>query len=153
LIRLVFAALMLLGLKNEMAWSALPQPDRDPLPLLESRAAGLGLVNVRPVAPDVDFVAAPGCDVPVQLGLYTADGDESPRIAPLLMADVTPLYIFAGGVAGSVAGLHPIRRWLAANVAAMIGRRDERAPSRFVLVLLPKACPGLAGVDWVRLSP
>ncbi len=152
-LRLGFVALILLGVRNQLAWSALAQPNDDPLPLLASRAAGLGLRVVRLAPPDVVVVAVAGCDVPVQLGLYTADGDEDARIAPLLTADVTPLYIFIGKTAPTRAGLHPARLWLAANVAAMLGARDSRAPTRFVLALLPKSCPGLAAVDWVGLSP
>jgi hypothetical protein len=152
LIRAAFLGLILLSAHQQMHWLGLVDQNAQPLALLESRVASLGLASIRPVPPDVDFVTASGCDADIELGLYTADGDEDARIAPLMTPEVKPLFIYIGETAQTRAQLRPVRAWVLANAKAILGERNTQPPTRFVLALLPVSCPDLGRLNWAALS-
>jgi hypothetical protein len=153
LVRVAFALLILLGLREHVVWSKLLHTGTDRMEELATDAAELGLRNAGPDESGLIRATASGCPLPVTLGLFALDGGEDASAAELHGPSMRPRYIYLGSVAEQVDRLHLWGLWLRANVKALLGLRQTRVPTKLVLAVLPEDCPHLAKLDWAKLSP
>jgi hypothetical protein len=153
LVRVGFVLLILLGLREQIVWFRLLHTGTDPMEALIAGTAKLGLRSTGPNASGLITATAAGCPLPVTLGYFALDGGEDASAAELLRPSVQPRFVYLGSVAERIDHLLLWRRWLRANVEALLGLRQNRVPRKLVLALLPQDCPHLAKLDWAALSP
>jgi hypothetical protein len=152
-LRIMFVALILLGIGERVVWCKFQRQATDPVAALAARMNLIGLKNHGPDGAGVISASAPSCPEPALVGLYAIDGGENARYAALLMPGKQPLFIYLGAVRERPDPLRALAGWAGATAAAMLGMRHAPVPTKMVVAMLPDACGGLARVDWARLSP
>lgn len=96
---------------------------------------------------------SPNCGQPIRVMLLRIDGAEDERLLGLRPADDVIRFVYLGSVEENPDRAVMIRRSIWASVLFSVGLRSIKPPSDFVVVILPRACPGLAKLDWAVLSP
>jgi len=152
MLRLAFAALVLLGLASQSIRAAPGTTDDAAATLLVERLARLGIQGRR-LADGFVAGVAPHCPQLIIAALLPIDGAQDADL-PRLPPDVFTLrYVFLGRVAA-----HPSRLLLAGRWAWAMLLHDLRLGvgpplQRVAVVALPRACPSLVTADWSVLSP
>ncbi len=151
-VRGLFVALAVLVLAAPVARSGADAAAGSALPLAAAVAA-LGLRPAAPVVPGTLAAMAAGCGqaVTVAAADFNGLGQETVRAALALPGDRR--FVYLGLVAGQARVAAIAARWAAASLLHVLGLRRGDVPRQVVLVMLPPACPGLAALDWSRLSP
>ncbi len=152
LLRGLFVALAVLVLAAQVARGrADTAADRpaDPAAAL----AALGLSPVPAPLPGTLAATVAGCPQPVTLAWVDFNGLGQAVVRALLTWPGTPRFVYLGFVGARAAPAPIAARWAAASLLHVVGLRPGEVPRAVVLVVLPPACPELAGLDWSRLSP
>jgi hypothetical protein len=153
LLRCGFVALIVLSVAIQLTHGRRGSADSDPLAAL---AAGLERLNVRtgrPAAGDILTGHAPSCQQPLQAMLLRIDGADDGRMRGLRPDGGAARYIYLGAVTEQPNRAVILGRWVEASVLFTVGLRATRPQSLLVLVVLPRACPDLAALEWATLSP
>jgi hypothetical protein len=153
LLRLAFSALLVIGVVAQLHAVRPYDTDAESVASLVAPLAALGLASAGPDADGVIIASAPGCPLPVRVGMVYVSGGEESRAASLLGPGVQPRYVYLGMVLDHDDRWRLYFRGLHGTVASLLGARSRRSPSHMVMAVLPDACPRLADLDWAVLSP
>jgi hypothetical protein len=148
-----FLALIALIVAIQLTRGQRGDDDSDPMATL---AAGLQRLNMRidrSVAPDIVTGHAPSCEQPIHILPMRIDGVADERLRGLRQEDEVVRYVYLGSVEPERHNSVMIGRWVWASVRFIAGSRPARPRFEFVAVVLPRACPHLAALDWSELSP
>jgi hypothetical protein len=152
LLRGVFAGLLVLTLTAQAARVSQPVQS-DQYANLSVGLASLGsLVQTTPSSESPRAIF-PGCTIPVTLVRIGFDGTNNDALDTLPTPDVVLRYVYLGFVGTRLDLAAIARRWAMASALAVLRLRQASVPVSVVLVIVPKACPSLAGLDWSVLSP
>jgi hypothetical protein len=119
-------------------------------------AAGLERLNVqadRSAAADVLTGMAPSCEQPIQATLLRIDGSDDESSGDSRPSAEVVRYVFLGSVGENRDMPNMIGRWVWASVQFVVGWRSVKPHFHVVRVVLPRACPELATLEWAALSP
>ena len=159
-LRGVFAALAVLVLAAQVARSGAEAVADHPADAAAAFAAtfaatfaALGLRPVPPPVPGTLAGVAAGCGQPVSLAWVDFNGLGQAAARALLTLPGEPRFVYLGFVGARAAPAPIAARWATASLLHVLGLRAGDVPREVVLVMLPPACPQLAGLDWSRLSP
>lgn len=151
-LRGLFVVLALLVLAAQVARGRAEAGAGSPPPLADA-LAGLGLHPTAPAVPDTLAATAAGCGQAVTVAEADFNGFGQTAGQTVLALPGTPRFVYLGLVGGKPHVAAIATRWAAASLLHVLGLRREKVPRQLVLVMLPRACPELAGLDWSRLSP
>jgi hypothetical protein len=113
----------------------------------------LGLVPAGPVADFPLSFNAAACEGQIRIDILYLDGRTDEEAHEAAGAQWIVRYVYLGSVRDRQ-DLSAMRaRWLLANALFVSGLRSVRPGMEILSVVIPGACPGLADLDWARLSP
>jgi hypothetical protein len=153
LLRLGWITLIVLGIAIQFTRGRRSDADSD---LMASLADGLGQLNVQTEGPDATGILtghSRSCDQPLHAMLVSIDGVEDEWLGGISQSSSTLRYVYLGSVGETRYRSAMFRRWLWAEVLFTVGLRPAKPRPKFVLVVLPTACPELATLRWSILSP
>ena len=156
LLRGVFAALAVLVLAAQVVRSGADAAAGRPADAAAALAAAFPALGLRPAPPPVPGTlagVAVGCLQPVTLAWVDFNGLGQATASALLTRPGEPRFVYLGFVGARAAPAPIAARWAAASLLHVLGLRAGEVPREVVLVMLPPACPELAGLDWSKLSP
>jgi hypothetical protein len=153
LMRLGWIALIVLGIAIQFTRGRRSEADSD---LMASLAAGLGQLNLRTDGPNATGILtghSRSCDQPLHAMLISIDGAEDEWLSGISQSSSTLRYVYLGSVGETRDRSAMFRRWILAGVLFTVGLRPAKPRPKFVLVVLPRACPELKTLRWSVLSP
>lgn len=151
-LRGVFVALLILTFGAQAARISRPtQPDQ--YVSLSDGLASLGSQVQTTPSSESSRATFPGCPVPVTHMRVGFDGTNNGSLSRSPTPDVSLRYVYLGFVGSRLDLAAIVGRWGTASALAVLGLRHASVPVSLVLVMVPKACPSLAGLDWSVLSP
>jgi len=127
------------------------EPDEEAI--LVQRFARLGTGATVSTASSVLTATVSGCREPVAITYVDANGAGDEKMQALLANNVVARYVYLGAVSSSIGSAAVVARWAAASALTALGLRLGYVTGKFVVVLLPKACPELTKLNWSVLSP
>jgi hypothetical protein len=155
LLRLGWIALIVLGVTLQFTRGRRSEADSD---LMASLAAGLQQLDVQTEGPNAAGILtgrSQSCDQPLHIMLVGIDGAEDEWLGGTGTSQSSSMfrYVYLGSVGETRDRSTMFRRWIWAGVLFTVGLRPAKPRPKFVLVVLPKACPELATLRWSVLSP
>jgi hypothetical protein len=96
---------------------------------------------------------SPSCKQPIHVMLLRNDGVEDERLGGFHADEEVARYVYLGSVQETRDQVTIISRWAWARARSIVGLRSVKPPSNLVVVMLPRACPGLTTLEWATLSP
>jgi len=153
ILRLGWITLIVLGITIQFTRGRRSDADSD---LMAGLAAGLGQLNIQTGEPNAAGILsghAGSCDQPLYVMLLSIDGADDERLGGLSPGSSMLKYVYLGSVGETRERSTMFRRWIWADVLFTVGLRPAKPRPKFVLVVLPRACPELATLRWSILSP
>ena len=153
LLRLGWVALIVLGITIQFTRGRRSDADSD---LMASLVAGLGQLDVQTEGPNAAGILtghSRSCDQPLHVMLDSIDGAEDERLGGISQSSSMLKYVYLGSVGETRDRSAMFGRWIWADVWFTVGLRPAKPRPKFVLVVLPRACPELATLRWSVLSP
>jgi hypothetical protein len=153
LLRLGWITLIILGITIQFTRGRRSDADSD---LMASLAAGLGQLDVQTEGPNAAGILtghSRSCDQPLHAMLVAIDGAQDEQLQGISGSGSVLRYVYLGAVGDTWDRTTMFRRWIWANVLFTVGVRPTKPRPKFVLVVLPRACPELATLRWSVLSP
>jgi hypothetical protein len=152
LLRLGWIILIVLGVTIQFTRGRRSDADSDQM---ASLAAGLEQLDVQTEGPNAAGILighSLSCEQPLQVMLVGIDGAEDEWLGGRQSSSLLR-YIYLGSVEETRDRPAMFRRWIWAGVLFTVGLRSAKPRPKFVLVVLPRACPELATLRWSVLSP
>ena len=153
LMRCGFVTLIILGLAIQVTHGQHGHVDSDATATLAAGMERLRLQTSRSAGDDLLMGHTPSCEQPIRVVLLGVDGAEDERLRGLRQADEVVRYAYLGRVEDNRDEIEMIIRSVWASTLFTVGLRSARPPLDYVAIMLPRACPGLAHLDWAVLSP
>jgi hypothetical protein len=155
LLRLGWIALIVLGITLQFTRGRRSETDSD---LMASLAAGLQQLDVQtegPTAAGILTGHSQSCDQPLHVMLVGIDGAEDEWLGGIGTSQSSNMlrYVYLGSVGETRDRSAMFRRWIWADVMFTVGLRSPKPRPKFVIVVLPRACPELETLRWSILSP
>jgi len=148
-LRVLFVCFIAAGLLAQAIRTKRSGEQPDIISAVIDTSAGLGLIASGPAREFPLSFTAEGCAEPIRIDVVSLDGSGGDASdAPGFVR-----YVFLGSVRDHQDLTAARVLWFLANVRFVAGLRTGRPGMRILFVVIPKACPGLTGLDWVRLSP
>jgi hypothetical protein len=153
LLRIVFVALIALGIAGQALRAGRGDDDTDTRGALVDRLARQGIETT--ALPDSELLMArsPLCQTPFLAGLLRSDGADGEMIRPFSRPDVVVEYIYLGAVEEHPSQVRRIARWGWEMLLFHAGLRRTRPAGTMAMVAFPQSCVGLRAVDWAALAP
>jgi hypothetical protein len=153
LLRLGWITLIILGITIQFTRGRRSEGDSD---LMASLAAGLGQLDIQTDAPNAtDTVTghARSCEQPLHVMLVSIDGADDEQLRGISRSSNVLRYVYLGSIGETRDRTAMFSRWVWAGVLFTAGLRSAKPRPKFVLVVLPRACPELGTLRWSLLSP
>jgi len=155
LLRLGWITLIVLGIAIQFTRGRRSDADSD---LMAGLAAGLEQLDVQTEGPNAAGILtghSQSCDQALHAMLVGIDGAEEEWLGGIRQSQSSNMlrYVYLGSVGDTRDRPAMFRRWIWADVLFTVGLRPAKPRPKFVLVVLPKACPELAALRWSVLSP
>ena len=119
-------------------------------------ASGMERLNIRLTQSSIADIFTgqePSCLQPVRAVLLHVDGGGGQGLSDLRVGDDLIKYVYLGSVTSHRRTAVMFARWVWAKVLFAAGLRPSKPSLEVVAVVLPRACPTLAELDWTVLSP
>lgn len=153
LLRCGFLALIASCLAIQTIASQRGNTDSDPRATLVAGLERLGIQTDRSMSTGVLVGHSPSCVQPIHLMLLPISGKEDEQVSDLGLANEATRYVYLGSVEKKRSEATVLSRWLLARARFIVGLSAVNPDDSLVLVLLPRACPGLDTLEWATLSP
>ena len=153
LVRCCYLGLIVLIVAVQATHGQHDQGASEPLAALATRLERLNVRTERAAGADVLIGHAPFCAQPMVAQLLSIDGADDERLRGLPAAEAVVKYVYLGSVGEQRDKAAMIGRWTWAKVLFAVGWHADKPSVYLVLLVLPRACAGLAAQDWTTLSP
>ena len=153
LVRCCYLGLIVLIVLIQVTHGQHDQGASDPLAALATRLERLNVRTEQAAGAEMLIGHAPFCAPPILARLLPIDGSEDERLRGLHAAAVTVKYVYLGAAGEQRDKAAMIGRWMWAKMLFAVGWHADKPSLYLVLLVLPRACAGLAARDWTTLSP
>lgn len=152
-LRGLFVSLLVAAMLTQAVRVRSDSPQRGYDTILSHRVAKLGPRVIASTGSSLLIVTVTGCREPVAITYMGADGSGEQETQELLTTDVVARYVYLGSVTDKIDPFVIGARWATASALEALGLRRGDVPRDVVAIMMPKACPELANLDWSVLSP
>ncbi|HVY15405.1 MAG TPA: hypothetical protein VHB27_09260 [Rhodopila sp.] len=153
ILRMGFATLIVLTLLIQATRGQRGDADADPRDALVSELQRMDIATRASTQEGTIDGQAPHCARPLHAMLLRIDGADDERLKGLDPEADQIRYIYNGIVSDRRDWAGVMARSALGSASFVLGLRSSRPRPDLVVVSLPRACPGLATLDWARLSP
>jgi hypothetical protein len=153
LLRLGFAALIMLALLIQVTRGQRGNSGQDPTEMLVADLQRMKIGVTVPAQTEILEGRLAFCDDALHFMLLRIDGADDEKLRGLDRDADLIRYVYLGVTSEQRDWTRVMGRAAVASALFTLGLRSARPRPDLVVVALPRACPGLAALNWASLSP